>query len=45
MNHSLGISFIPRNQIFLSVGMCTSQNRQYKVEMEDTMKFIDSFGM
>ncbi|CAF1555943.1 unnamed protein product, partial [Adineta ricciae] len=39
-----GISFIPRNQIFLSVGMCTSQNRQYKVEMEDTMKFIDGFG-
>ncbi|CAF1389988.1 unnamed protein product [Adineta steineri] len=39
-----GLSFIPHNRIFLSIGMCTSQNKQYKVDMEDTMKFIDCFG-
>jgi hypothetical protein len=41
----LGLSFIPRNRVFLSIGMCTSQNKQYKVDMEDTMRFIDCFGM
>jgi len=25
--------------------MCTSQNKQYKIDMEDTMRFIDCFGM
>jgi hypothetical protein len=40
-----GFSFTPRNRLFLSIGMCTSQNKAYKVDMEDTMKFIDCFGM
>ncbi|CAF4038127.1 unnamed protein product [Rotaria sp. Silwood1] len=39
-----GISFTPRNRMFLSIGMCTNQNKQYKLDMEDTMKFIDCFG-
>ncbi|UJR31515.1 hypothetical protein I4U23_019004 [Adineta vaga] len=39
-----GISFIPRNRLFLSIGVCTSQNKQFKVEMEDTMRYIDCFG-
>ena len=25
--------------------MCTNQNKQYKIDMEDTMRFIDCFGM
>jgi hypothetical protein len=41
----LGLSFTPRNRIFLSIGMCHSQNKQYKIDMEDTMRFIDCFGM
>ncbi|CAF2637547.1 unnamed protein product [Rotaria sp. Silwood2] len=39
-----GISFTPRNRLFLSIGVCTSQNKQYKTDMEDTMRFIDCFG-
>ncbi|CAF1119477.1 unnamed protein product [Rotaria sordida] len=39
-----GISFAPRNRLFLSIGMCTSQNKQYRIDMEDTMRFIDCFG-
>lgn len=41
---NVGFSFTPRNRVFLSVGMCSSQNKQYKAEMEDTMRFIDCFG-
>jgi len=40
-----GFSFTPRNRLFLSVGMCANQNKQYKNEMEDTIRFVDCFGM
>ncbi|CAF3475985.1 unnamed protein product [Rotaria socialis] len=39
-----GFSFVPRNRLFLSIGMCTSQNKQHKADMEDSMRFIDCFG-
>lgn len=41
---TLGFSFTPRNRLFLSVGMCSNQNKQYKAEMEDNMRFVDCFG-
>lgn len=39
-----GFSFTPQNRLFLSVGMCSSQNKQFRADMEDTMKFVDCFG-
>ncbi|CAF1045687.1 unnamed protein product [Rotaria sp. Silwood1] len=38
------ISFTPRNRMFLSIGMYTNQNKQYKPDMDDTMRFIDCFA-
>ena len=42
--HLVASSFTPHNRLFLSIGTCSSQNHQYKTNMEDTMKLIDCFG-